>query len=392
MKAKSKKSGKQSPKAIDYNKVAQKYGNLLDTSIENSDKKLIKKEANTEKDIFINNDSYYDYIIDNIYSNDCKSQKEKTNKNNITHQKSLSIKSNPNTSNIIHSVKSQQYKLGLNKKKDDIIKYKNKDSKNSVNSYNFETTKVNKSLTSKERSKKRKEKLVINIGNENRKKDANVKYKEKVLLLLNLCRKYANKFKKLLPMFHILTEKTGGQNLINELKKTIIQYNNMIYNEEIVKIFQLENNSTKINLINEYDNLSSKLKGMNEQLNKYKNLENKFKEQNELINELNQKIALLNMEIQNKDCVIKNLEIKFNREFESFNEDMNRRMKIKNNKWNLKFEEEKAKDNNYQDKRNYSKNNFDIQNSIPQILNNEIELLDQEILDLKSKLKNVIRK
>ena len=61
---KSKKIRKKSPKIIDYNKVAQKYGNLLETSLNTSNSTQPQKALNSNNNI---DDSYYDYIIDNIY-------------------------------------------------------------------------------------------------------------------------------------------------------------------------------------------------------------------------------------------------------------------------------------------------------------------------------------
>lgn len=56
------------------------------------------------------------------------------------------------------------------------------------------------------------------------------------MLLLNLCRKYAYKFNKLFPLCE-------SNNNLFELKNTIIQYNNMIFNKNITKIFELNENN-----------------------------------------------------------------------------------------------------------------------------------------------------
>ena len=70
-----KKIRKKSPKIIDYNKVAQKYGNLLETSLNTSNSIQPQKALNNNID-----DSYYDYIIDNIYeTNNINQENSKIN-------------------------------------------------------------------------------------------------------------------------------------------------------------------------------------------------------------------------------------------------------------------------------------------------------------------------
>ena len=137
------------------------------------------------------------------------------------------------------------------------------------------------------------------------------------MLLLNLCRKYANKFNKLFPLCEksLKSDKNNNNifnhNSLKELKNTIIQYNNMIFNDGIVKIFDLDknnlNNYKEINedckKIEDLEKNNKELSDKNEKLNleikklsnkiiSLKKIEYKCNEQTNIINELNNKIEL----------------------------------------------------------------------------------------------------
>ena len=72
-----KKIRKKSPKIIDYNKVVQKYGNLLETSLNTSNSITQQQKALNSNNY---DDSYYDYIIDNIYETNNINQLKKKEK------------------------------------------------------------------------------------------------------------------------------------------------------------------------------------------------------------------------------------------------------------------------------------------------------------------------
>ena len=534
---KTKKIRKKSPKIIDYNKVVQKYGNLLETSLNTSNSTTQQQKALNSNNNY--DDSYYDYIIDNIYEtnniNQLK-QKEKqieNNKNDDTDyyftfkQKKLStinndiIKYNNNTqkyknrapisiisnkeeinkyfndrnilnnANNISSIKnynnnyntfSKQIKKTKSLKtnmtyKNDIMTEKNKKIEKIIYT-NFKTNKSCNNIKNKEIRKINndvkdlkyiKDKLIAkklsrinsqennfskkfnfnnnadiyqNIkysesihvhGNESIKEDilnknkseynTNIKFKEKVLLLLNLCRKYAYKFNKLFPLCEsALSNKDKNQSFI-DLKNTINQFNNMIFNQNISKIFDLnENQKDLLNLLNNDE--SQKIKELSQQLDNFK--KNEIIQQKKLDN-LSQKIQELNNEIESRDNIIKDLKNKLYmkqsnkiKEFNGLeknnenNDDIKINMNIKSNennsnkKSNKKETNKNININSYNKVSNKSKNNNkkfqidEIKNNIKNInfdiidenqpLNTEIEKLDQEIYNLKSKLKKIIKK
>ena len=304
---KRKKILKKSPKTIDYNKVVEKYGNFLETSLNTSDNTQSNKNNNNEKG---NNDSYYDYIIDNIYNDNIRDNnkkykysiiKDNNNDDSMYHltfkQKLKNISSTDNDSNDISEIKYEKsIPLSISNKKDKVNNYYNPNIMYNIFSSQLKQNKSNKANTSykNESNEKIIDKLDINIKNNNsynnirtdlskekqnknknnnirldkdnnnntniinksnniskeEKDEVNMKFKEKVKLLLNLCRKYANKFNKLFPLCEasLISEKSNINNIINhnslkELKSAIIQYNNMIFSDGVTKIFDLDNNS-----------------------------------------------------------------------------------------------------------------------------------------------------
>ena len=237
------------------------------------------------------------------------------------------------------------------------------------------------------------------------------------MLLLNLCRKYAYKFGKLFPICESIIPKDIKSQSLNELKNTIIQYNNMIFNQNISKIFELDDNKNdflNINLLNEKENqkLNMKIEELSNQIKLLKENENIYKEN---INNLNKKIEKLNNELNEKEIIIRELKNKISiksgkiKEFNGLienNEDIN----INSNKFIEKNDLNKNNDINNKNMNSYNKiNNYnremiqieDIKNNINKLgletdedkpLNTEIEKLDQEIFNLKSKLKKIIQK
>ena len=493
---------KKSPKTIDCNKVFEKYGNLLEASLDSSDitKKNKENKINMDKS---NNDSYYDYIIENMCNNindeDNKENNNKIQKNKIKinnnaednfyftfKQKMNEIKFDENNVKTI----DKDYKSNSNKK-EEISIYKNKEKLNIFNSYNnkFKKNKLikgnmtlknesdennfkkgnnlsinyksNKSYNniqvnlSKEKQKDKKLKKIKfdNQKNTNTrennivKEEVNPKFKEKVLLLLNLCRKYANKFNKLFPLCEesLMSDNNPlNHNSFKELKNTIIQYNNMIFNDGITKIFDLDNNKVisydlkeeekeyqqkyeelKIKnkiLIEQNENLNLEIIEFSNQIKYLKKIENKYNEQTTIINKLKNEIELLKVENENKINIINNLKNNINKNMISIKEcnglysELNRNIYNENfineerdninskNENNIEIEEYK---NNNQEKKILEKeNNIDIYQNFNRIkennklkekenserITNEIEHLDQEIFNLKSKLIKIIQK
>ena len=519
-----KKSRKKSPKIIDYNKVAQKYKNLLETSLNTSNSTQPQKAPNNN---YID-ESYYDYIMDNIYES-----------NNQRDKKSLNIESTKNDDSDYYFTFKQQIPSTLNNNsnnesgiifnktnyknrapiyiissKEEMNKYFNdKNSENNLSnisnmknvnkttfnrqnkktkalktnlsyknnnfhdnfkkiekiantnyksnkSYNNIKLKENREINEIKNFIKEKPKLkkinrmsyldnnnlsklernfesiqvqgndsikedVLNQNREKKNNNSNIndnnnaidKLKEKVMLLLNLCRKYAYKFGKLFPICESIIPKDIKSQSLNELKNTIIQYNNMIFNQNISKIFELDDNKNdflNINLLNEKENqkLNMKIEELSNQIKLLKENENIYKEN---INNLNKKIEKLNNELNEKEIIIRELKNKISiksgkiKEFNGLienNEDFN----INANKFIEKNDLNKNNDINNKNMNSYNKiNNYnremiqieDIKNNINKLgletdedkpLNTEIEKLDQEIFNLKSKLKKIIQK
>ena len=512
---KSRKARKKSPKIIDYNKVAQKYGNLLETSLNVSTSTQQQKALNNNID-----DSYYDYIMDNIYETNNINQNIENSKNNDSSyyftfkQKKMCSINNSNNNSSINIIKNKKIKnrapISIISDKEEINKYFNDRNninntnnissiKNYKNSYNTFSKQIKKTKSLKtnisykndiitEKNKKMEKIIYTNYktnksfnnikikdkkinndikeklkpkklsrinsqennvskkfnfnnngniyknsqnyesiqvhGNESIKEDIlkndknkdeyniNIKLKEKVILLLNLCRKYANKFNKLYPLCESALSNNSNNQSLNELKITITQFNNMIFNKNIYKIFELnENQKDLLNILNNEE--TKKIKELSEQLDILK--KNELIQQNK-INNLSQKLEILKNEIENKDNIIKDLKSKINvkftgkiKEFNGLienNDDLKIKQNIKSNENNSNKKNNK-KDinkniniNSYNKMKNNEKYqideiksnrlNFDFDENQP--FNTEIEKLDMEIYNLKSKLKKIIQK
>jgi len=528
---KSKKIRKKSPKIIDYDKVAQKYGNLLETSLNTSNSTQPQKALNSNNNI---DESYYDYIIDNIYD---KSKIENSKNNNDSYY--FTFKQKPNTlnsnSNNTSGININKYKnkapISIISNREEMNKYFNdKNNKNdnlnnisSIKNYNnmhntfnkqikktktlktnlsykndnynsnqfkkiekvtntnYKTNKSYNNIKLKEGNNKEIKEVkdikvqnkpkrlnrinsqennfskkfninnnnyykiirnsesiqvqgnesikeeVLNI-NDNKKKDNNLnnntnaninnKLKEKIMLLLNLCRKYAYKFNKLFPICESnISNDLKNQSFI-ELKNTIIQYNNMIFNQNITKIFQLDDNKNdflNINILNEneIEKLNIKINELSNQIKIFKKNELIYKEN---INNLSQKIEILNNELNDKENIIQELKNKMSiktgkvKEFHGLgenNEDLNinkikeindsNRKNNSNNKNNINSYNKSNKHNNrdmiqIEEIKNNINNKLNLETDEDKPLNTEIEKLDQEIFNLKSKLKKIILK
>jgi hypothetical protein len=131
----------------------------------------------------------------------------------------------------------------------------------------------------------------------------------KVLILMQLLRKYSKKFMKLLPLCE---NPITSIDAFNELKDTLIQYDNTINNEKVYTIFQQCNNDNDIidlsefepnsmDFYSKYENKINELKLENEKLIK------KLKEQ-ECLNE--KMIASLKKTISNEKTKMKEIDTK----------------------------------------------------------------------------------
>ena len=488
---KSKKIRKKSPKTIDYNKVLEKYGNLLEASWDTSDNTQINKgnNINIEKS---NNDSYYDYIIENMYSDINNKDNNKIQKNNFKSKNNTEDNFYFTFKDKMNEVKFKENKTNKNIRdsrsttniKEETNNFKNKENTNEINNKLKKTTSMtskndlcknltkkqdnlnlhyrnNKSLNNirvnsgKEKQKSKKLNTVIIDNEKNKafldkikeKEEINPKFKEKVMLLLNLCRKYANKFNKLYPLCE--TSLMSDNNPLNhdtlkELKNTIIQYNNMIFNDGITKIFDLDNNKaisydlkeqdnelkkkyeelkTKNQKLNEKnESLNLKIIELSKQIKNLKKIEYKYDEQTNIINKLKDEIKILKLENKNKDNTIKNFETIINKnmiqttEFNGLYNELNQNIDNENiiddfkdnynnkNEKDMKYEEDiinkeekiLEKDNNINKYNNFNnlkdKNNKTKEKENSEKISNEIEHLDQEIFTLKTKLKKIIQK
>ena len=220
--------------------------------------------------------------------------------------------------------------------------------------------------------------------------------------MLNLCRKYAYKFNKLFPLCESnISDDSRNQSLI-DLKNTIIQYNNMIFNQNITKIFQLDDNE------NEMEKLNIKINELSNQIKVLKQNELIYKEN---INNLSQKIEILNNELNDKEIIIQELKNKINIKSGKNNEDINinninkinevnnsNKKNNSNNKNNINSYNKSNKHNINRDMiqieeiKNNINNKLNLETDEDKPLNTEIEKLDQEIFNLKSKLKKIIIK
>ncbi len=120
-----KKINKNSPKTIEYNKIAEKYGKLLETSLntsENTHSNRIKNEKGINDK---NNDSYYDFIIDNIY-NDNIGDNNKTYKYKYNTTKDSYV--NNNNNNKIYN--DSMYYFTLKQKLNDLSNMDNSKNRN----------------------------------------------------------------------------------------------------------------------------------------------------------------------------------------------------------------------------------------------------------------------
>ena len=381
------KPQRKSPKTIDYDELMEKYGNMID---DNLNKLKLKKKNSTRIDnntiinkksdrYNFNNNFNKTEIANNLNINNEEEEKNnlstyggaKKYKNSIYNKlirnpkqnfKIPSIKSvkerNPilnNNNNHNHTLKKGNNHTYLTRCNSNNLNTKNKIKQN--NNVEFEKLKKEIFLLKQENDKLRANTITHNTSSNVPSMD-NYIY-DKLLLLLNLCRKYAKKFNKLYPLCELEFTKYNiniNSEIFEELKNTIVQYNTMIFSEKISNLFKIKNNDT---INNDYENILnpldiSKFEPTSITINavdKYKSCIKKLKEENK---------EYYNMKKKMEEVIKENMELK------------------------NKLEEFNLKENKY----NYQNNVIENLKFQVETLNNSIKFKESKISDLQ----NIIEK
>ena len=381
------KPQRKSPKTIDYDELMEKYGNMID---DNLNKLKLKKKNSTRIDnntiinkksdrYNFNNNFNKTEIANNLNINNEEEEKNnlstyggaKKDKNSIYNKlirnpkqnfKIPSIKSikerNPilnNNNNHNHTLKKGNNHTYLTRCNSNNLNTKNKIKQN--NNVEFEKLKKEIFLLKQENDKLRANTITHNTSSNVPSMD-NYIY-DKLLLLLNLCRKYAKKFNKLYPLCELEFTKYNiniNSEIFEELKNTIVQYNTMIFSEKISNLFKIKNNDT---INNDYENILnpldiSKFEPTSITINavdKYKSCIKKLKEENK---------EYYNMKKKMEEVIKENMELK------------------------NKLEEFNLKENKY----NYQNNVIENLKFQVETLNNSIKFKESKISDLQ----NIIEK
>ena len=373
---------RKSPKTIDYDQLMEKYGNMIEDNFD----KMINKKKNKKILLFENKTTitkspdrkYYNNcfnkteIIDNTNINNCEEEKNnfslsnnntKKNKNIICTKLIRNKKQNfqipsiktlnkkNSVFNKAHNIKNGDIISNLNRCNSNNSNIKNKNKINNNNS-NIEFEKLKKEIffLKQENEKLRSNTITPNTAFNIQNMD-NYIY-DKLLLLLNLCRKYAKKFNKLYPLCELEFSKYDiNLDIFEELKNTIIQYNTMIFSDKITNLFKIKNNeninndfgnvlnpldiskfepaSMTINTMDKYKSVIKKLKEENKEFSNMKKKmeemmgenkelkkkleefilkENKYNYQNNLIENLKCQVETLNNSIKFKESKINSLQ------------------------------------------------------------------------------------
>ena len=378
---------RKSPKTIDYDELMEKYGNMIDDNL-NKLKHKKKNSARIDNNTItnkktdrynFNNDFNKTEIANNLNINNEEEEKNnlttyggtKKSKNAIYNKlirnpkqnfKIPSIKSvkerNPilnNNNNHNHTLKKGNNHTYLTRCNSNTLNIKNKIKYN--NNIEFEKLKKEIFLLKQENDKLRANTITHNTSSNVPSMD-NYIY-DKLLLLLNLCRKYAKKFNKLYPLCELEFTKYNiniNTEIFEELKNTIVQYNTMIFSEKISNLFKIKNNDT---INNDYENILnpldiSKFEPTSITINavdKYKSCIKKLKEENK---------EYYNMKKKMEEVIKENMELK------------------------NKLEEFNLKENKY----NYQNNVIENLKFQVETLNNSIKFKESKISDLQ----NIIEK
>ena len=390
------KPQRKSPKTIDYEQFMEKYGNMID---DNFDELILKKKnkktmnKNTNRNYFKNCLNKTE-ISDNSNINNNEEEKNdlsiynnKKNKNPICNKliknqrKNLlipSIKPINKKNSVCHHtyiLKDGDKITHFNRCNSNNSNIKTKNKINNNNIFNIsEFEKLKKEIFYlKQENEKLKSNTITHNTLSNIQNMGNFIY-DKFLLLLNLCRKYAKKFNKLYPICELeLTKYEINQEIFEDLKNTIYQYNSMIFSDKITNLFKIKNNenanneyenilnpldisnfepkSISINVAEKYKSIIKKLKEENKEYNKkmeellkennelkkeiekYVIKENKYDYQNNIIENLKCQVETLNNSIKFKESKINNLQniIEKNRTNQKlFNSNSNSEQNLKN--------------------------------------------------------------
>ena len=371
---------KKSPKTIDYDKLMEKYGNLVDSNYDESDASKINKNKHGDRSP-LNRSPDNDQFSYNLYKTDILMDEEENNytNENIKYAKiygRTTVQRQKMATPLIKNYNKNGSKKNIfnnisNNKKANIVinRYNNSNNKNNLlkKDDNLDIEKLKNQINYlKQENEKLKSYTIAN--NQNNSSNNENYMTDKLLLLLNLCRKYAKKFNKLYP----LCISNKNPEIFEELKNTIIQYSKMIFSDKITNLFKIKNN---LETMNEYDNILNPLdisefepKSISINISeKCKSIIKGLKEENE---EIKKKLHIYEEQIKNKD-----------KEYNSLQQKME---EISNENENLK-----NKINEFIQKENkYNYQNNIIQNLKCQIdmLNNNIKTKENTINYLKSLL------
>ena len=366
------KNQRKSPNTTDYNKIMENYGNMTKNTFDKSSRNTRDDEYNKlnnnkynsktplnrspDRDYYnknnlnkteiLNNSNINDENDKNYYSTNHYNNNKIKDKKNIVNrnqkQKSL-IPVFKNGNNIIKK-KNSSFNIGKNKNSNRIINRYNSNNNIRNKNDNLEFDKLKKQI---DELKIENQKLKSNTITNNNHSNIDTYITDKFFLLLNLCRKYAKKFQTLYPLCedYFTQNNFNNSEIIQELKNTITQYNNMIFSDKITNLLKIKNNIdticeyentlspldisefepklTEINLTDKYKSLIKKLKEENTEIKnklieennnlkkKIKELmekENKYIHQNTIIENLKCQIETLNNSIRYKENTISNLE------------------------------------------------------------------------------------
>ena len=332
-----------SPKTIDYDELMEKHGNMIDNSFDksnrtqnnNNNKKYKNKidsktplNRSPDRDYFNKSNLNKTEIIEKLNINDGVDKNYNSNNNNIIDKKNIVfeklIKNQKpkfkipiiKNGNNIGNKRNSFFHIGKNKNNNIVInRYNSNNNFNNKNKNdNSEFEKMRKQIND---LKKENQKLKSNTITNNNYSNNDTYINDKLLLLLNLCRKYAKKFNTLYPLCEENFIDKNNSEVFEELKSTIIQYNNMIFSEKISNLFKYKNNTDTIyeyeNTLNPLDISEFEPKSMTIKItDKYKNLIKALKEEN---NEIKSKLVKYEKQIDNNKDILKennNLKNKIN--------------------------------------------------------------------------------
>jgi len=373
---------KKSPKTIDYDKLMEKYGNLVDSKCEESDGSKINKNNRGDRSP-LNRSPDRDQFNHNLYKTDILMDEEDNNYTNenlkyakicgrTTAQRQKMATPLIKNYNKNGSKKNIFSNISNNKRANIVInRYNNSNNRNNLlkKDDNLDIEKLkNQIIYLKQENSKLKSYTIAN--NQNNSSNNENYMTDKLLLLLNLCRKYAKKFNKLYP----LCKPSNNSEIFEELKNTIVQYSKMIFSDKITNLFKIKNN---VETINEYDNILNPLdisefepKSISINISeKYKSMLKALKEENE---EIKQKLNIYEEQIKNKDKEDNSLQQKME---EILNENENLKNKL----------------NEYIQK----ENKYNYQSSVIQNLKCQIDMLNNNIKTKENTinyLKNLLEK